>query len=72
MVKKPASCFLETNGFLLPDAHPGYIAWEQYEANQRRLRENPKLKVRTAGTVRDEKVRRCFRDWFYAAYAAIA
>jgi len=25
---------------LLPDAHPGYISWEQYEANQRRLREN--------------------------------
>jgi len=25
---------------LLPDAHPGYISWEQYEANQRQLREN--------------------------------
>lgn len=25
---------------LLPDAHPGYICWEQYEANQRQLREN--------------------------------
>lgn len=25
---------------LLPGVHPGYISWEQYEENQRRLREN--------------------------------
>jgi len=25
---------------LLPGMHPGYISWEQYEENQRRLREN--------------------------------
>ena len=25
---------------LLPNIHPGYISWEQYEENQRRLREN--------------------------------
>src|SRR5262249_4895803 len=25
---------------LLPGTHPGYISWEQYEENQRRLREN--------------------------------
>jgi hypothetical protein len=25
---------------LLPGMHPGYISWEQYEDNQRRLREN--------------------------------
>jgi hypothetical protein len=25
---------------LLPDAHPGYISWEQFEANQKRLRDN--------------------------------
>lgn len=25
---------------LLPDMHPGYISWEQYEENQRRLSEN--------------------------------
>jgi len=24
----------------IPDAHPGYISWEQFEANQRKLREN--------------------------------
>jgi DNA invertase Pin-like site-specific DNA recombinase len=24
----------------LPDTHPGYIGWEEYEQNQRRLREN--------------------------------
>lgn len=27
---------------LLPDAHPGYITWEQFEANLARLRENAK------------------------------
>ena len=26
--------------FLLRDAHPGYISWEEYEANLRQLREN--------------------------------
>ncbi len=25
---------------LLPDAHPGYISWDEFEDNQRRLREN--------------------------------
>jgi len=25
---------------LLPDAHPGYISWEQFEANERQLRDN--------------------------------
>src|SRR6516225_3031864 len=25
---------------LLPNTHAGYISWEQYEENQRRLREN--------------------------------
>jgi DNA invertase Pin-like site-specific DNA recombinase len=25
---------------LIPDAHPGYIPWEEFEENQRRLREN--------------------------------
>jgi DNA invertase Pin-like site-specific DNA recombinase len=25
---------------LIPNAHPGYITWEEFEANQRRLREN--------------------------------
>ena len=24
----------------IPDAHPGYISWEEYEANVARLREN--------------------------------
>lgn len=27
---------------LLPDTHPGYICWTEYEDNQRRLRENAK------------------------------
>jgi hypothetical protein len=25
---------------LLPDAHPGYLGWDQFEVNQRRLRDN--------------------------------
>ena len=25
---------------LIPDAHPGYITWDEFEGNQRRLREN--------------------------------
>jgi hypothetical protein len=28
---------------LLPDHHPGYITWEQYQANQERLRSNARL-----------------------------
>ena len=27
-------------GFLIPNSHPGYIDWEEYQANQRRLLEN--------------------------------
>jgi DNA invertase Pin-like site-specific DNA recombinase len=27
-------------GFLIPDAHAGYISWEEFQANQRRLLEN--------------------------------
>src|SRR5450755_3636316 len=26
--------------FVIPDVHPGYITWEQFEANQKRLAEN--------------------------------
>jgi DNA invertase Pin-like site-specific DNA recombinase len=29
---------------LLPNAHPGYIAWEEYEANQRRLDQNARFR----------------------------
>lgn len=31
---------------LLPDRHPGYISWERYEENQRRLRENAQAQGR--------------------------
>ena len=72
MVRKPASCFLETNGFCyrmrIPATSPGSNT-RLTNAGYGRM---PKLKVRTAGTVRHEKVRLCFRDWFYAACAAIA
>ena len=71
-VKKRASCFLETNGFCyrmrIPATSPGSNT-RLTNAGYGRM---PKLKVRTAGTVRHGKVRRCFRDWFYAACAAIA
>jgi hypothetical protein len=29
---------------LIPNAHPGYISWEEYEANQRRLNENVRFR----------------------------
>jgi hypothetical protein len=29
---------------LIPNAHPGYISWEEYEANQRRLNENARFR----------------------------
>ena len=29
---------------LIPDAHAGYISWEEYEANQRRLDENARFR----------------------------
>ena len=72
MVKKPASCFLETNGFSywtrILATSPGSNT-KPTNAGYGRM---PKLKARTAGRVRHEKVRRCFRGWFYAACAAIA
>ena len=45
---------------LLFDAHPGYIAWEEYEENLRRLREN-------AQAYGGE--RRCCKDWRFAGFA---
>lgn len=33
---------------LIRDHHPGYIAWEQYEANQKMLNENAHMQQRTA------------------------
>jgi DNA invertase Pin-like site-specific DNA recombinase len=39
---KPHICSLARDKWqvFLPNAHPGYISWEEYEANQARLREN--------------------------------
>ncbi len=41
--------------FVIPDAHVGYITWEQFEANQKRLAENAWGfgGVRTAGPARE-------------------
>ena len=34
---------------LIPDTHPGYISWEQYQENLRRLRENAQARGRQRG-----------------------
>ena len=36
---------------LLRDHHPGYISWEQYEANQKLISENAHMLPRTASYV---------------------
>lgn len=39
---------MEAWNVLIHDHHPGYIAWEQFEANQRMLSENAHMQQRTA------------------------
>ena len=72
MVKKPASCFLGTNGFCYRMRIPATSLGSNTRLTNAGYGRMPKLKVRTDEGVRHEKVRRCFRDWFYAACAAIA
>ena len=55
---------------LLPDAHPGYISWEQFEANLARLRANAQAYGADRRKSRHAKDRRCFRGSPSAAYAA--
>ena len=55
---------------LLTGAHPGYITWEEYQENQRRLRENAMRLAQSAARVHPEKARRCSRAWRFAAPAA--
>src|SRR4029077_4240227 len=55
--------------FVIPDVHVGYITWEQFEANQKRLAENALGfgGTRRAGPV--GKARRFCRSESYAAFA---
>jgi hypothetical protein len=48
---------------LFPNAHPGYISWEQYETNQELLLSNPQSPrhQRAAGPAR--KAQRCCKAW---------
>ncbi len=47
---------------LIPGAHAGYVSWEDYEQNQRRLRESAQAMGRTAARAPLEKDRRSCRD----------
>ena len=72
MVKKPAFCFRETNGFCYRMRMPATSPGNNTRLTNASYGRTPKLKVWTAGRVRHEKVRHCFRGWFYAACVAIA
>ena len=54
----------------IPDAHPGYISFEQYEANQAVLLANAQAARPRAGQrARRGKARRCCKAWRSAAAA---
>ena len=38
---------LEAWSVLIRDHHPGYVTWEQFEANQKMLNENAHMQQRT-------------------------
>jgi hypothetical protein len=40
---------------LIPGSHPGYLSWDEYETNQRRLHES----AQAIGV----RVQRCCKDW---------
>ena len=56
----------------LPNSFPGYISWEQYEANQETLRANPKATDTTGGVARHVRERHCCRAWSCVANAETA
>ena len=55
---------------LLRDAHPGYISWEQYQDNQRQLRQNERKCGTPTIAVQLAQGRPCCRDWRCVAFAA--
>ena len=57
---------------LIPDAHAGYIAWDEFDRNERRLRDNSPPAARTGARGRRARGRRCCRDWRSAGSAATA
>ena len=57
---------------LLPDVHPGYISWGQYEENRQRLQENAYANGQDRERVHPAKGRRCCRAWWSAASVAAA
>jgi DNA invertase Pin-like site-specific DNA recombinase len=54
---------------LVPGMHPGYISWEQYEENQRRLRENSQAHGADRRKSPPREGPALLRDWFSAAFA---
>ena len=56
---------------LIPDAHPGYITFEQYERNQQTLAANAAAHSdESDAPARPAKDRRCCKAWWSAASAA--
>jgi len=48
---------------LIPEAHPGYIAWDEYEDNQRRLLDSAQPYGLDRRKSPQEKVPRCCKGW---------
>ena len=57
---------------LIKDAHPGYLSWEQYEANLAVCERTPPVLPRKAGQAPPGKVRPCCKACFCAAYVGNA
>ena len=55
--------------FLKQEAHPGYLSWDQFLANEKRLLENFQVAGGCAKPDRRAKAQRCSRDWYCAAGA---
>ena len=56
--------------FVIKGAHPGYIDWERFEANQQRLTDNGRAFRSDRRSGPPAKGRRCCRDVHCAAFAA--
>ena len=48
---------------LIHDAHPGYISWETFEANQQALALNAAAHARETNAARPAKAPLCCRAW---------
>jgi DNA invertase Pin-like site-specific DNA recombinase len=54
---------------LLPGAHPGYISWELYEENQRRLQQNAQAQGEDRRKSPPREGPPCCKGWFCAVFA---